>query len=155
MRSSDKRIIVVALFVAICASLPHAQSSNVEELYGEAMSREATVRKDIESRKPGDPTLPLIRAARILVGTYEDIARFFPDSDRGDDALWQGGQLSAMVFWEFGEAEDRGRALQLMNRLTTNYPTSEFVVQMAPEVARLAAPLPPRAARLWSSSSKT
>jgi N-acetylmuramoyl-L-alanine amidase len=155
MRSSDKPIIIAALLVAMYASVAHAQSSNVEELYSEATSREANVRKDIESRKANEPILPLIRAARILVGTYEDIARFFPDSDRGDDALWQGGQLSAMVFWEFGEAEDRGRALQLMNQLTTNYPTSEFVAKMAPEVARLAAPLPSKAAQTKAAPSTT
>ena len=85
---------------------------------------EQALRKDISASKAGAPPLPLMRRARILVGTYEDIARLFPNSDYVDKALWQGATLAADVFGVFKDAADSDTARRLLDSLTTKFPSS-------------------------------
>jgi N-acetylmuramoyl-L-alanine amidase len=73
----------------------------------------------------------------VLAGTYEDIARLFPSSGYGDNALWQGAVLAADAFWQFGEATDRATALRLFSALTTRFPSSSLTTKVASQTRRL------------------
>jgi N-acetylmuramoyl-L-alanine amidase len=128
--------------VCLAVASPVCAQSNAEKLFTEAQAREAALRRDIDSRKPGAPEMPLLERARTLVGAYDDIASLFPRSASSDDALWQGAVLAADAFWEFGEADDRATALRLFKALTLRYPASPRVKGVAPQTDRLAAATP-------------
>ena len=99
---------------------------------------EATLRKEIGVYRSGMPFLPLVRRARILVGTYEDIARLFPGGSYADKALWQGASLAADVFDVFKDNSDRASAVRLTELLDTRYARSPFLAQAHRRVGTLA-----------------
>jgi N-acetylmuramoyl-L-alanine amidase len=146
---------VVALLLACVA--PAQAQTNAEQLFKDAIAREAALRHEIDTRKAASPAVPLLRSARILVGAYEDMARLFPASPYSDNALWQGGMLAADSFWEFGEAADRVTALRLLNALATRYRSSTLVKQAAPQISRLASASPqtPAVATTAAAPAKT
>ena len=147
MPSSDKRpggsgfcraFLIAAICLAQTATV-WPQGSNAAALYREATRREAALRRDIDTRGAGAAATPLVERARVLVGAYEDIARLFPASSYGDDALWHGAVLASDAFWEFGQRDDRTTALRLFNTLASRFPTSSLVKQMSSQVQRLEA----------------
>jgi N-acetylmuramoyl-L-alanine amidase len=119
-----------------------AQGSNAVALFREAVKRETALRREIDTRSASSPATPLLERARILVGAYEDIARLFPSGPYGDDSLWHGGVLAADAFWEFGQFDDRTRALRLFNALATQYPKSALLKELPSQVQRLDAARP-------------
>jgi N-acetylmuramoyl-L-alanine amidase len=135
MRNCVEGCAIAVLLVAM-ATVVRAQG-DAEALYREATARETVLRKEIDGRRAGAPAAPLLQRARTLAQTYEDIARLFPRSTIGDDALWQGGVLAADAFWEFGQAADRDTALRLLTALETRYPSSTLVRQVAAQTTRL------------------
>ena len=139
MRSCGNRLLVSALVAVLSGAVAYAQRSNASQLYAEAMTRETALRREIDALKDPARGAALLQRTRVLVGTYEDIARLFPASGYSDNALWQGGMLAADAFWAFGEAADRGRAIQLLNALTTRFPASSRVREVPPQIARLTA----------------
>jgi len=133
------------LISAVCLALTatvSAQGSNATALFREAVKRETALRKEIDTRGPGSNATPLLERARILVGAYEDIAQLFPASPYGDDSLWHGAVLAADAFWEFGQFDDRTRALRLFNTLATRYPKSGLLKELPSQVQRLDAARP-------------
>ena len=138
MHNSARALLATLLFVALAAAAA-AQGSNVAQLLAEAKQHEATIRKEFDSPLGRAPVAPLLARARTLVSSYEDIARLFPASGSGADALWQAGMLAADTFWEFGEAADRVWAMQLLNAVSARYPMSSHVREVGPQLARLAA----------------
>jgi N-acetylmuramoyl-L-alanine amidase len=139
---SFARLVCGALLLASTMPVVEAQSSQSQRIYNEALERERTLRKELET--PGASAVLLTRL-RALVGAYEDMSKLFAGSDTADNALWQGARLSADAFWEFGEAADRSTALRLFTRLTTRFPRSTFVRQVPEQTKRLndARPNPP------------
>jgi len=119
-----------------------AQGSNATALFREAVKRETALRREIDARAAGTPATSLLERARILVGAYEDIARLFPAGPYGDDSLWHGGVLAADAFWEFGQFDDRTRALRLLKTLATRYPKSALLKELPSQVPRLDAARP-------------
>jgi len=133
MRSSA-RVVAAVLLVASVMPVLRAQSSQAQRLYADALERERTLRHDLDSQ--GAPSLlPRVRA---LVGAYEDMAKLFPTSGYGDNALWQGGRLAADAFWQFGDAMDRATALKLFSQLTSRFPSSPLARQSVEHTKRLA-----------------
>ena len=135
---------LAAVLSLVAVAVPLAQTS-AEDLYREAMRREGLLRKEIDNRRIDASPDPLLERARTLAQTYEDIARLFPRSSHGDNALWQGAVLAADTFWEFGDAADKVRALRRFQALAMQYPTSSLLKQLPGQRARLAAaatPLP-------------
>jgi hypothetical protein len=130
--------LAAAIFLALTATM-FAQGSNATALFREAVKRETALRKEIDTRGPGTLSPPLLERTRVLVGAYEDIAQLFPASPYGDDSLWHGAVLAADAFWEFGEQDDRARALRLFKMLATRYPKSALVKQIGSHVQRLEA----------------
>ena len=142
MRSSgDQKILIAAVCLALSATMS-AQGSNATALFREAVKRETALRREIDIRGAGAAAAPLLERTRVLVGAYEDIAQLFPASPYGDDSLWHGAVLAADAFWEFGELDDRTRALRLFNTLATRYPKSVLLKELASQVQRLDAARP-------------
>jgi N-acetylmuramoyl-L-alanine amidase len=146
MRSCGDQKVIAAfsrtfIAVAICltASTTFSQGSNAAKLLHEAEAREILLRTEIDTRKSGTPADPLLERVRTLVRAYEDISRLFPTGPYGDDALWHAGLLAADAFWEFGQVDERGAAMRLLKALSTKYPTSSLVKQVAPQLDRLTA----------------
>jgi N-acetylmuramoyl-L-alanine amidase len=125
---------VVLAIVALTAALS-AQAQQARALYDEVRSREAALRKTLDTPKAD---AALLTRLRTLVTTYEDIAKLFPGSPYSDNALWQGALLAADGYWQFGEGSDRETALRLLGELPKRFPTSTLAAQVPAQVARLA-----------------
>jgi len=139
--SGFSQTLAAALFLAMTATM-FAQGSNATALFREAVKRETALRRELDTRGAGADTASLLERTRVLVGAYEDIAQLFPASAYGDDALSHAAALAADAFWEFGQQDDRTRALRLFKTLATRYPKSALVKQMASHVQRLDAAPP-------------
>jgi N-acetylmuramoyl-L-alanine amidase len=139
--SGDQKILIAAVCLALSATMS-AQGSNATALFREAAKRETALRTEIDARAAGAAATPLVERTRILVGAYEDIAQLFPSSPYGDDSLRRGAALAADAFWEFGQPEDRTRALRLFNALATRYPKSALLKDVPSQVQRLDAARP-------------
>jgi N-acetylmuramoyl-L-alanine amidase len=137
----SRTFLVTALCLAITATTS-AQGSNATVLFREAVKRETALRREIDTSGAGTPATPLLERTRVLVGAYEDIARLFPASPYGDDSLSHGAMLAADAFWEFGQADDRTRALRLFNTLAMRYPKSALLKELTSQVQRLDAARP-------------
>jgi N-acetylmuramoyl-L-alanine amidase len=140
--SAFRRTFLISTACLALTATISAQGSNATALFREAVKRETAVRKEIDARAAGTASTALLDRARILVGAYEDIARLFPAGAYGDDSLWHGGVLAADAFWEFGQVEDRTRALRLFNTLATRYPKSALLKGLTSQVQRLDAARP-------------
>ncbi|HKH71521.1 MAG TPA: N-acetylmuramoyl-L-alanine amidase [Vicinamibacterales bacterium] len=126
-----------ALALIVLAPVVHAQTPQAKKLYDDALVRERLVRDDLQRARTDDARTSVVAKARVLAGTYEDIARLFPSSGYGDNALWQGAVLAADAFWQFGEATDRATALRLFSALTTRFPSSSLTTKVASQTRRL------------------
>ena len=130
------RTLVAAIAVMLVATILHAQTSQPAELYKEARSREATLRKEMDKAGGGLPA-PLLQRIRTLVGAYHDMSRLFPTSGYSDNALWQGAMLSADAFWADGEAQDRTTAIRLLKALSERFHNSSLLTQVPAQLERL------------------
>ncbi len=147
-----RRTIVVVVLAAMAIVPLHSQSSDSAALYQQALRREALLRQELDAVPAGSRGGPLLDRIRILVGSYEDLARLFAKSDAADDALLHGGALSADAFARFGEASDRVTALRLLRSLPSRFPSSPLGSQASarikaldgvkPAVTSAAAPVP-------------
>src|ERR1044071_4502843 len=79
MRSTAIRVSVlaVALLLAV-AGTAGPQSADSPSLFKEAATREAALRRELSAAKAG-PSAATQRRVRTLVGSFEDLARLFPD----------------------------------------------------------------------------
>jgi N-acetylmuramoyl-L-alanine amidase len=134
----SRTFLIAAVCLALTATMS-AQGSNAAVLFREAVKRETALRREIDARGAAAPATPFLERTRILIGAYEDIAQLFPASSYGDDSLWHGAVLAADAFWEFGQGDERTRALRLFNTLATRYPKSALLKQMPSQVERLEA----------------
>ena len=141
--SSATAGIVCALMAAVAITL-HSQSSDPATLYQQALRREAVLRQDMEAARPGAPGGAVLERIRVLVGSYEDMARLFATSNAGDDSLSHAGILAADAFARFGESADRETALRILKALPARFPTSPLLKEGAARVRLLegAKPVP-------------
>jgi N-acetylmuramoyl-L-alanine amidase len=137
MRSSARAGAAVVVLTALVSVL-HAQSSQPKTLYTDALLREQTLRRELETARTEAAQSAALVRLRALVGAYEDMSKLFPASGYSDNALWQGAVLAADAFWQFGDAADRSLALRLFAGLTTRFPHSSLVNQVPPHIKRLA-----------------
>ena len=115
--------IVCALLTAVFVTL-HSQSSDPATLYQQALRREAVLRQELEAVRPGAPGGVVLERIRVLVGSYEDMARLFAASNAGDDSLSHAGMLAADAFARFGEGADRDTAVRILKSLPARFPAS-------------------------------
>ena len=148
MRSSARAIaaaIVAAAVLGAVAPVLRAQLPQPRTAYTDALAREALLRTELEAHRPEEPSTPLLRRLRVLVGGYEEIARSFPASGYSDNALWQAAVLSADAFWQFGDRADRDAALRLFDLLAARFPGSSLAPRVPAHMKRLNAVRTPNA----------
>jgi N-acetylmuramoyl-L-alanine amidase len=142
MRNFAKTWLVLIVLTALGLSADLAAQS-AETMYTDMLAREAALRDELDlapqlrARPPGEASTALLRRVRSTVAAYEAIIGRFPRSGYSDNALWQGGMLSADAFWQFGDTSDRTTALAMFSRLQSEYPTSSLVERLAAISARL------------------
>jgi N-acetylmuramoyl-L-alanine amidase len=147
MHSFDRALaaLVVAGATACGVSLasPAAAPQDAETSYTDMLGRERVLRRELDlapqtSAEPsGEATLLLLDRIRMTVEAYEMFVRRFPRSGYSDNALWQGGVLSADAFWQFGDSRDRAAALRLFALLKSQYPTSSLIRGIGGHTTRL------------------
>jgi N-acetylmuramoyl-L-alanine amidase len=130
-----KHRILAALVTAACIMPSSAIAADgARAMYNRAMAQERTVRDDSNKAT--------VVQMRRVVASYEAIVRKHPASGYCDNALWQGGNLAALVFDRFGNEVDRKTAARLFALLTKEYPTSKLVAPANEALARVSAPTP-------------
>jgi hypothetical protein len=112
-------------------------------LYQQALRRETVLRQELEVVKPGAPGGIVLERIRVLIGSYEDMARLFATANAGDDSLSHAGMLAADTFARFGENVDREAALRILKSLPTRFPASPLLKEAAARVRLLEGVRPP------------
>src|SRR5688572_31830865 len=91
--SGFSRTMLACLLIVLAVTTLQSQSSDPAALYQQALRRETLLRQELDAA-PGDrPGGLVLDRIRILVGSYEDLARLFAKSETSDDALSHGGQI--------------------------------------------------------------
>jgi N-acetylmuramoyl-L-alanine amidase len=127
----------LALAVAWPASTRAAADPQptARDLYESAQARERTLRAALDASPPEPP--PTRDAMRQVVAAYRQVVLRFPKSGYCDNALWLAAQLSADTYVRHGDERDRRAALQLLDSLGAEYPSSPFVARVNAERARV------------------
>ena len=129
----------LALVMAWQASAPAAATPppTAEDLFLSAQARERTIRAALDAL-PTEPP-PTRDAMRQVVAAYRQVVLRYPKSGYCDDALWLAARLAADTFVRHGDERDRTAALQLIDSLAREYPSSSFVRSVKAERARVTA----------------
>jgi N-acetylmuramoyl-L-alanine amidase len=142
MRSCGKRAAAGIALIAMLAPGMAAAQQRAKVRYEQTLAREQVLRKALDSQ--AGVSAPLLERVRQLVGEYEALVRRYPGSAYSDNACYQGAVLSADVYWHFGEAADKRKAVQLFATLRAEYPSSSLIRQITTHTARFSeAPAPP------------
>src|SRR5688572_1571631 len=145
MRSSDRTaaspptagMISIVILTALAAVTLHGQSSDPAALFQQALRRETLLRQELAAARPGAPGGVLLERIRVLIGSYEDLARLFAKSESSDDSLSHGGMLAADAFAQFGEVSDRETALRMLRSLSARFPASALAKTASARVKTL------------------
>jgi N-acetylmuramoyl-L-alanine amidase len=136
------RLLCSAVVVLLVASSVIADTAD-HDAYVAALTRERAIR----TAPPNTvERAAYLRNVRAVVTEYQALVRRFPASGYSDDALWHAGRLALDSFGRFGEPRDREAGVQLLKRLTAEYPTSNLVALVPTalaSVASVALPSPP------------
>ncbi|HWQ00024.1 MAG TPA: hypothetical protein VNK92_06100, partial [Vicinamibacterales bacterium] len=120
-----------AALLAIAAVLP-VEAASARDLYHRALAQERAV------RTPGAPRPAILR----VVEAYRQVVRRYPASAYSDNALWQAAGLLALAYQRFGREADRIAALEALEHLAREYPTSSLVRRRVELTAVLQPPAP-------------
>ena len=141
----------ITLILMLTAASPVVAGPNARQLYERALARERAVRTVLAR---GKPDRGLIAKARPVVARYERVVRAYPRSGFCDNALWQGAELAADLWREFGDEHDRRLAQRLYAWLAREYPHSDYVSRARASQKRLAAAYARAAAPAKSAKSE-
>ena len=119
------------------ASAAATPPPTAKDLFLSAQARERTIRAALDT-SPTEPP-PTRDAMRQVVAAYRQVVLRYPKSGYCDDALWLAAQLAADTFVRHGDERDRKSALQLLDSLAREYPTSSFVRTVKAERVRVTA----------------
>jgi len=133
----SRTVATCILLASLTVVTLHTQSSDPAALYQQALRRETLLRQELDAAQSGTTGGILLDRIRILVGSFEDLARLFSKSDTTDDSLSHGGFLAADAFAKFGEAADRDTALRLLKQLPVRFPNSSLARQAATRIKML------------------
>ena len=133
----------IAVLLATLVVTLHGQSSDPATLYQQALRRETVLRQEMDAARPGRPGGVVLERIRVLVGSYEDMARLFAKTNSGDDSLSHAGLLAADAYTRFGEGVDRDTALRILKSLSARFPTSPLVKEATARVRTLESGRPP------------
>ena len=135
--SAFRRTLLAGGLMAVTVISLHGQSSDPAALFQQALRRETLLRQELDIARAGASGGVLLDRIRVLVGSYEDLARLFAKSESSDDSLSHGGMLAADAFAHFGEASDRETALRLLRSLSARFPASALAKAAAARVKAL------------------
>src|SRR5688500_11850511 len=135
--SGFSRTALTCVLIIVAVATLHSQSTDPAALYQQAVRRETVLRQELDAAPDGRPGGLVLDRIRILVGSYDDLARLFAKSEISDDALSHGGLLAADAFAKFGEPVDRDTALRLLKTLATRFPSSALARQATARVRML------------------
>src|SRR5688572_24233360 len=135
--SAFRRTLLAGGLMAVTVISLHGQSSDPAALFQQALRRETLLRQELDIARAGASGGVLLDRIRVLVGSYEDLARLFAKSESSDDSLSHGGMLAADAFAHFGEATDRETALRLLRSLSARFPASALAKAAAARVKAL------------------
>jgi N-acetylmuramoyl-L-alanine amidase len=135
-----KRARTIVFLFAIVAGVsgawaPLQAADPARPSYMRALERERALR-DVANT-------PTLRQLRAVVAAYEQVARRYPASAYSDNALWQGGNLAALAYQRFGQADDKATAVRLLEALKKEHPSSSLVARVDDVIADLATELGP------------
>jgi N-acetylmuramoyl-L-alanine amidase len=154
MKHHSQRSIVVAVVGAmVVVAMPGiASAQSVRERYTALQARETDVVAAIAATPPDAPATTrddVIRQARSVIAGYEALVRRFHSSGYADNALWNAAVIADALFARFNRDSDRALAQRYRNRLTSEYPASSLVKQVAATATASAAarPVAPVAAK--------
>ena len=137
------RVTAISLLSALAMVTLHGQSSDPATLYQQALRRETVLRQEMATSRPGAPGGVVLERIRVLIGSYEDMARLFAASNAGDDSLSHAGMLAADAFARFGEGADRETALRILKSLPARFPASPLLKEATARVRSLEGAKPP------------
>jgi len=137
VESGFSRMIGLAIVLTLSVVTLHGQSSDPAALFQQALRREMLLRQELEAARPGGSGGVLLERIRVLIGSYEDLARLFAKSESSDDSLSHGGMLAADAFAQFGEASERETALRLLRSLSAKFPSSALAKAASARVKTL------------------
>jgi N-acetylmuramoyl-L-alanine amidase len=137
------RILLAAALAVAAAVTLHGQSTSPSTLFQQALRRETLLRQELDAVQAGAQAGILLDRIRVLVVSYEDLARLFTASDTTDDSLSHGGLLAADAYVKFGESSDRDVALRLLKSLSTRFPASPLTKQASARIKALESGRPP------------
>src|SRR5688572_25574095 len=135
--SAFRRTLLAGGLMAVTVISLYGQSSDPAALFQQALRRETLLRQELDIARAGASGGVLLDRIRVLVGSYEDLARLFARSESSDDSLSHGGMLAADAFAHFGEASDRETALRLLRSLSARFPASALAKAAAARVKAL------------------
>ncbi|HSP89279.1 MAG TPA: hypothetical protein VLN08_00120 [Vicinamibacterales bacterium] len=140
-RQAYPAVIGAALALVMAWQAPASAAATppptAKDLFLSAQARERTIRAALDA-SPTEPP-PTRDAMRQVVAAYRQVVLRYPKSGYCDDALWLAAQLAADTFVRHGDERDRKAALQLIDSLAREYPTSSFVRGVKAERARVTA----------------
>jgi N-acetylmuramoyl-L-alanine amidase len=137
-----RNVLILALALAVAAGGPAAaqtaRPAPARRAYEDVLARERAL--------VARTSAPAPRAVRALVAAYEDVARRYARTGYADNALWQGGNLSADLHARTRAAADRDTAIRLLRHLVSLYPSSTLVPRARTRLDSLTVPRAPRTA---------
>ena len=125
--------VLLALLLWMLDSSVDAAQTTAEEMFQRAEARAAAL-------ADASPSLDAIRSA---ARAYEVVVMTYPKSGYADNALWEAAVLMSRAFDQSGDAQDRQKAVKLLQWLSREYPASPLVRQAdARAIALQASPAP-------------
>ena len=111
--------VLLALLLWMLDSSVDAAQTTAEEMFQRAEARAAAL-------ADASPSLDAIRSA---ARAYEVVVMTYPKSGYADNALWEAAVLMSRAFDQSGDAQDRQKAVKLLQWLSREYPASPLVRQ--------------------------
>jgi N-acetylmuramoyl-L-alanine amidase len=134
MIATRKRSLLRLAGAALLLAAVPLEAASPRVMYERALEREQAVRVKLQAAKP---TKAAIAEAHRVVAAWERLAARYPRSGYTDNALWQAASLAADLWGDFGDDDDRAKALRLYRALIKGYPTSSLLRRARLELRRL------------------
>jgi N-acetylmuramoyl-L-alanine amidase len=112
------------------------QQATARESFEAARAQEDAIRHTLAHPERNLPD-PSREAYQQAIAAYRQVVQRYPTSSYCDEALWSAAQLAAESSIRFGSDTDRRTAIDIYNRLATEYSASTLAAEARAEAARL------------------
>ncbi len=134
MTATRMRLLLRLAGAALLLAVVPLEAASPRVMYERALEREQAVRVKLQAAKPSKATLA---EAHRVVAAWERLAARYPGSGYTDNALWQAASLAGDLWGDFGDDDDRAKAVRLYRQLINGYPTSSLLRRARLELRRL------------------